>query len=160
MINYKIYSDGSCINNGLPTAIASWSYVVTDLDDNIIEASTGKLQGIQNNNRAELTAFIKVLKYIKQDRERNTYVVYVDYEALYLFCNGQCKPKSNIDLYREIRTLLRLCDGRVIVEKVKAHKTRHGIVNFINGLVDKLARKSLIFFTEENKQKSGDLALC
>lgn len=148
--NYNIFCDGSCINNGLPTAIASWSYVVTDLNNNILEASTGKVKGIQNNNRAELTGFIKVLQYIKQDREKNTYTVYIDYEALYLYCNGQCKPKSNLDLYKEIRTLLKICGDRVIVKKVKAHKTKDGIVNFINGLVDKLAKKSLVFFANDN----------
>lgn len=147
--NYKIFSDGSCINNGLPTAIASWSYVVIDLNNNVIEACTGKLKGLQDNNRAELTGFIKVLQYIKQDRDRNTYMVYVDYEALYLYCHGKCKPKANMDLYKEIRALLKICGDRVIVEKVKAHKTKDGIVNFINGLVDKLARKSLAFFTED-----------
>lgn len=153
MSNYNIFCDGSCVNNGLPTAIASWSYVVTDLDNNVFEACTGKVKGIQDNNRAELTGFIKVLQYIKQDREKNTYTVYVDYEALYLYCNGQCRPKANLDLYKEIRTLLRLCDNRVIVKKVKAHKTKYGIVNFINGLVDKLAKKSSIFFAEDDNTK-------
>ena len=148
--NYKIFSDGSCINNGLPTAIASWSYVVTDLNNNVIEASTGKVKGEQNNNRAELTGFIKVLQYIKQDRD--------NYEALYLYCHGKCKPKANMDLYKEIRALLRICGDRVIVEKVKAHKTKDGIVNFINGLVDKLARKSLAFFVEE-KNNTRDLVV-
>lgn len=156
--NYKIFSDGSCINNGLPTAIASWSYVVTDLNNNVIEASTGKVKGEQNNNRAELTGFIKVLQYIKQDRDKNIYTVYVDYEALYLYCQGKCRPKANMDLYKEIRALLRICGDRVIVEKVKAHKTKDGIVNFINGLVDKLARKSLAFFTEE-KNNTRDLVV-
>ena len=62
-----------------------------------------------------------------------------------------------MDLYKEIRTLLKICGDRVIVEKVKAHKTKDGIVNFINGLVDKLARKSLVFFAEDNKAR--DLAI-
>ena len=42
--------------------------------------STGK----QENNRAELTAFIKALSYIR---------VYVDFKAIYYY--GQTKPKTN-----------------------------------------------------------------
>lgn len=151
--DYKIYTDGACSNNGRSAALASWSYVVTDLHNNVIEARTGKLQGIQDSNRAELTAFIKVMQHIKNDRDKNTYIIYTDFEALYKFCHGENNPRTNLDLYKEIRILLNLCKDRVIVEKVKAHKTKDGIVNFINGLVDKLARKSLTFYDNNHKHR-------
>lgn len=144
MVNH-IYSDGSCINNGLENAIASWSYVVADENNNVIEACTGRVKGLQNNNRAELTAFIKALQYVRNERNCN-YIIHVDFEALYLYCQGKSKPKSNIDLYRQIEYLLNVCGDKITVEKVKAHKTQSSIVNFINGLVDKLARKSIELF--------------
>lgn len=144
MINH-IYSDGSCINNGLSNAVASWSYVVTDENSNVIEASTGKVKGLQNNNRAELTAFIKALQYVRNERNER-YIIHVDFEALYLYCIGKSNPKSNIDLYRQIEYLMKVCGDRITVEKVQAHKTQSSIVNFINGLVDKLARKSIELF--------------
>lgn len=148
-----IFSDGSCINNGLPDAIASWSYVVTDDNNNVIEASTGRVKGLQNNNRAELIAFIKALQYVRNERS-DEFVMHVDFEALYLYCNGKARPKTNLDLYRHIGYLMNVCGSRITVEKVKAHKTQNSIVNFINGLVDKLARKSIEIFGGER------LSLC
>jgi ribonuclease HI len=150
---YHIFSDGSCINNGLPDAIASWSYVVTNEDNNVIEASTGRVKGLQNNNRAELTAFIKALQYVRNERNEE-FIIHVDFEALYLYCNGKARPKTNLDLYRNIDYLLNVCSPRVSVEKVQAHKTQNSIVHFINGLVDKLARKSIQVFGGEG------LSLC
>lgn len=150
---YHIFSDGSCINNGLPDAIASWSYVVTDEDNIVLEASTGRVKGLQNNNRAELTAFIKALQYIRNERN-DEFIIHVDFEALYLYCNGKARPKTNLDLYRHIDYLLNVCCPRVTVEKVKAHKTQNSIIHFINGLVDKLARKSIQIFGGEG------LSLC
>lgn len=141
----NIYSDGSCINNGLENAVASWSYVVTDNSNNVTEACTGRVRGLQNNNRAELIAFIKALQYVRNER-KDEFVMHVDFEALYLYCNGMARPKTNLDLYRQIDFLLNACSGRVTVKKVKAHKTQSSIVHFINGLVDKLARKSLEIF--------------
>lgn len=152
MINH-IYSDGSCINNGLPNAIASWSYVVTDDKNDVLEACTGRVKGLQNNNRAELTAFIKALQFARNERNEK-FIMHVDFEALYLYCNGKARPKTNLDLYREIDYLMRACSSRIEVEKVKAHKTQYSITHFINGLVDKLARKSIELFG------NGGLSLC
>lgn len=144
---YHIYSDGACINNGLPDAVASWSYVVTNDNNTVIQACTGRVEGIQNNNRAELTAYINALRYVKENR--GEYTMHVDFEALYLYCNGKSRPKSNLDLYREIDRLNRHCHNKVVsVTKVRAHKTRSSVINFINGLVDKLARRSIDYFGE------------
>ena len=118
-----------------------------DSDNSIVTASTGRVEGAQNNNRAELTAFINALHYVRANRGQ--FVLHVDYEALYLYCNGQSKPKANKDLYREIDRIIRSCDTRVTVVKVEAHKTKSSIVNFINGIVDKLARRSIEHFGTE-----------
>lgn len=144
---YNIYSDGSCINNGLPEAIASWSYVVTVGTGSVIQACTGRVEGMQNNNRAELIAFIKALQHVRDNK--GNYIMHVDYEALYLYCNGKCNPKANRDLYRKIDSLLSYCGNRVTVTKVQAHKSKSSVVNFINGLVDRLARRSIEYFGEE-----------
>ena len=151
---YHIYSDGSCVNNGLPNAIASWSYVVVDENNNVQEACTGRVTGAQNNNRAELVAFIKALQYIRNERN-DSFIMHVDFEALYLYCNGKAKPKTNLDLYRNISYLLNICGSRLQVEKVKAHKTQNNIINFINGLVDKMARKSVQLFGGEGLSLCG-----
>ena len=137
---YVVYTDGSCINNGLPTAIASWSYIVTDSNDNVLEASTGKIVGPQNSNRAELTAFLKALQYIRNQRF-DKFIIRTDYEALVLFCKGSSHPKANHDLYKQIDYLYKLVQDRVIVEKVQGHQSHLSVANSMNGIVDKLARK-------------------
>lgn len=148
-MNKIIYSDGSCIKNGLENAVASWDYIVTDNNKDILEFGTGRVKGAQNNNRAELTVFIKVLQYVRNERN-DSFIINVDFQALYLYCNGRARPKSNLDLYNQIEYLLRVCGDRITVEKIKAHKTQDSISHFINGLVDKLARKSLEFFRSED----------
>jgi ribonuclease HI len=138
----KIFTDGACINNGLPNAVASWSYIVTDFHDNIITASTGKIVGIQDNNRAELHAFINALQFVKH--EQDYFKIYVDFEPLYLYCNGKAKARKNLDLYKTIDELLAKCSPRVEVAKVKAHRSSCGnIINIINNITDKIAKKSI-----------------
>ncbi|MDD7796312.1 RNase H family protein [Clostridium sp. 'White wine YQ'] len=148
-MNINIYSDGCCINNGLENAVASWSYVAVDENREIIRTSVGKVEGAQNNNRAELTAFINALQYVRNERNES-FTIHVDYEALYLYCNGKARPKSNLDLYRQINYLMNMCGDRITVEKVKAHKTRDSFSNFINGVVDTLAKKFLEFIANED----------
>lgn len=141
-----IYTDGSCINNGKANAIASWSYVVLDDNNNVIEMSTGRVPGKQDNNRAELTAFLKALRYIRTQRQEE-YIIYVDFEAIYLYYYGKTRPKANKDLYKEIEYILRICTEQIVcVKKVKSHQTRFDIVHFFNGLVDKIAQKSIELF--------------
>ena len=143
---YVVYTDGSCIGNGTPTALASWSYIVTDSNDNVIEASTGKLVGKQDSNRAELTAMLKALQYIRNQRY-DKFIIRTDYEALILFLKGSSHPKSNHDLYKQIDYLYKIVKDRVIIEKVQGHKSYQSIPNYINGMVDKLARKCSEIFS-------------
>lgn len=147
-MNKNIYSDGCCINNGLENAVASWSFVVLNENHEIIGACTGRVNGIQNNNRAELTAFIQALQYVRNERN-DVFTIHVDFEAIYLYCNGKARPKKNLDLYRQIDYLIGIVGDRVTVKKVKAHKTKESITHFINGLVDRLAKKSQEFFGSE-----------
>ena len=149
-MEYHIYSDGSCINNGLPSAIASWSYLVTDSKGNVIEACTGKIKGPQNSNRAELVAFIKSLGFVARTDRRSTFVIHVDYEAIYLYCNGKSNPKSNLDLYKEInRKLLQCKDREIEVVKVKAHTAGDSLKEFLNDTVDSLAKKTCLLFKKQ-----------
>lgn len=142
---YHIYSDGACINNGLPDAVASWSYVVADENDSIIQACTGRVEGKQDNNRAELVAYINALKYVKENKGQ--FIIHVDYQALYLYCNGKNRPKTNLDLYNEIDRLHKACSIKLAaVVKVQAHRSKSSVTNFINSLVDKMARRSIEFF--------------
>lgn len=147
-MQYHIYSDGSCVGNGLPTAVASWSYLVTDKSGNVVEACAGRINGQQNSNRAELVAFIKSLGYVLSN-SKHDFVIHVDYEAIYLYCNGKSNPKSNFDLYREINKRLLKCNDRIIVVKVKAHTSGDSIREILNDTVDGIARRACLLFKKQ-----------
>lgn len=132
----------------MPNAIATWGYVVMQ-GNNVTEAGTGRVIGIQDSNRAELTAFIKALQYVRNQKGK-MYVIYIDYEALFLYCNGKARPKKNLDLYKQINYLLEICKSRVRVEKVKAHKPNTAMSNFMNDVADNLAKKSIALLGAKN----------
>ena len=140
----NIYTDGSCVNNGLKTATAGWSFVVTTKEDNMLLASTGRVYGKQDNNRAELTALIRGLEYAKNDNRVHRgekYTIFTDFEMNYLLYKGKIEAKKNLDLINQIQALFRQCSDFVTVEKVKAHEQTN-MFEFINGIADKLARKN------------------
>lgn len=140
---FKIFCDGACINNGLATAKASWSYIVTNKKGAVIGASTGLVPGVQNNNRAELYGFINALKYITT--QEGFFEVYVDFELLYLYFHKQCKPKSNKDLFSTIDEMLDKCSPRVTVRKTKSHNRKGGLVGLLNNMVDVIAKKAQMY---------------
>lgn len=142
---HHIYIDGSCLNNGLPNAVATWSYVVTDEENNTVQACSGIAPGAQNNNRAELSAYIGALEHIVAKRNVQ-FTVHTDFEALYMYCNGSSIPKSNQDLYRQIDRLHKICGDRITVEKVKAHQSNGSMANVFNNMVDRLAKYSMSIF--------------
>lgn len=149
-VHHHIYIDGSCLNNGLPDAVATWSYVVTDECNNTVQACSGLVDGMQNNNRAELSAYIACLEHVVAKRNV-MFTIHTDFEALYLYCNGKANPKSNYDLYRQIDRLHKLCRDRIVVEKVKAHQNNGIVVNVFNNMVDRLAKRSMSIFTNKSK---------
>lgn len=139
-----IYTDGCYMCNSVESVPATWSFVITNENNNILEVCTGKVLGEkQDSNRAELTAFLKALQYIERTDE--DFTIRTDFEAVYLFANKKNRYRSNHDLYGEIAKILNTVDKTVVVEKVKAHSGKDA-VGFINNFVDKVAKKMQILF--------------
>ena len=66
---FKIFTDGSCKNNGRDDAVGGWAYVILDENDNIIKEDSAA-QYNTTNNRMEMTAVIEsvleLLSYLNE----------------------------------------------------------------------------------------------
>lgn len=138
-----IYTDGSFRNYSKQ---ATWSFTVADINNNPIEISVGKVSGVPDSNRAELTALLKALEYAEKKFKGN-FIIRTDYEVGYKFCSGEFVPKRNSkynDLYKAIYSLLRTNKGRVRVEKVKAahNQEEENKKDSLNELVDELTKRT------------------
>ncbi|HUT76081.1 MAG TPA: ribonuclease H, partial [Polyangia bacterium] len=122
------YTDGACIGNPGPAGLG---YTVIWPDGRRVER--GEPLGHGTNNIAELTAILRVLELLADDRERPV-VIHSDSEyAIGVLIRGW-KAKANQRLIQRIRAQL----GRfkaVELRKVPAHS---GVPD--NELVDGLAR--------------------
>jgi ribonuclease HI len=63
-IDYYLYTDGACINNGKENAIAGFGIY---FGENDIRNVSKRVQGKQSNNTAELTAIIETFPIIQPD---------------------------------------------------------------------------------------------
>ena len=131
----KVWTDGACINNGTPEAMAGWGvYFREDDDRNRHEP----LQGvIQTNQRAELRAAIYVLEYF--DRELDPPPIgkhrTLATDSMYVIKGSKAvrrwarqgwrtdkgKPVSNVDLWKRMAVAQALQQGLVKLEHVKGH---------------------------------------
>ena len=64
----KVFTDGSCINNGKPNAIAGIGIYFGELDTRNVSS---RIDGKQTNNTAELTAVIRVFDILRKEIECN-----------------------------------------------------------------------------------------
>ena len=142
MYNIKIYTDGACSGN--PGA-GGWAAVL------ICGELIKEISGYDNNttnNKMELTAVIKALKCIKQDKCRieifsdSAYVVNAfsqgwieKWQANSWRTNGK-KEVQNKHLWIELVELIR--SHTVIFNKVKGHSD-----DYYNNICDKLARQAI-----------------
>ena len=124
-MNYKIYTDGSCLGN--PGA-GGWAAIIVDADNHREEIFSGEAN--TTNNRMELTAAIRALEKISADDNVELFT-----DSSYLknaFTNGwlakwkrngwktaKKKPVLNKDLWLELDELI--SSRRVNFHWVKGH---------------------------------------
>ena len=89
----KVFTDGSCINNGKPNAIAGIGIYFGELDTRNVSSRIG---GKQTNNTAELSAVIKVFDILRQEIESKMDInIYTDSEYVRM-CAGSYGAKSEL----------------------------------------------------------------
>ena len=89
----KVFTDGSCINNGKPNAIAGIGIYFGDLD---VRNVSSRIGGKQTNNTAELTAVIRVFDILRREIENKMDInIYTDSEYV-MKCAGSYGGKSEL----------------------------------------------------------------
>lgn len=147
---YHVFTDGSCINNGKDEAKGG---IGIHFHENIHEDISEPLEGIQTNNRAELTAIIKTYEIIETLNNTNTvYYLYTDSEycinCITKYCeiweNNNWKKKGgeikNLDLIQLLWKLYNK-NNNIIFEHIRSHTGKTDFKSKGNEIADKLANK-------------------
>lgn len=102
---HTIHTDGSCINNGLPTARAGWSFVVKNPAGEVVHQDFGKLPGPkQGNQKAELYALYQAFVWMKNHPEIKA-TIYSDSRTAVCGITGENKRTANRDLWDPIEAM-------------------------------------------------------
>ena len=132
METLKIYTDGSCKNNGKTNAKASYAVFFSKSDHrNICEL----LSGEQTNNRAELSAIYKALQILYNDQtsKYKNIIIFTDslyslnsitiWSVLWKENNWKTKNKKDVknkDLIQDILSYIKLFPN-IKLQYIKAH---------------------------------------
>ena len=145
---YKLYTDGSCRNNGKKVNIGGWGFIIINPEDEK-EFSNSGFEKISTNNRMEVLAMINGLEHIVNNYETffcevftdSAYISncfeqkwYIDWEKK-SWKTSNDKPVKNKDLWEKLIPFF--FDKRFIFTKVKGHSG-----NRWNEEVDSIAKKA------------------
>lgn len=129
----SIYTDGACSNNGTKHANAG---IGIYFDGGEYKNISKEIDGIQTNNRAELTAIIEAMKIVECDEN---IIVFTDSQYAINGVSAKNKIFKNSDLFEEINHIMAARKGKTILRKVSGHS---GKIDG-NHMADLLAKKSL-----------------
>jgi ribonuclease HI len=137
----KVYTDGSCINNGKE---GSKGGIGIFFGDNDVRNVSKQLKSDKiTNNVAELSALNEALDILKD--EKGKVVVYTDSKYVILCCTSYGEKQSmknwlddipNKELVRIVYDKLK-CKDNIILEYVRGHNNNYG-----NEMADKLAKEA------------------
>lgn len=156
MREIHLYPDGSCLENGLPSARGGWGLPVIEggelvdkiLEDNkvvkclqggtVIEENIGKLRtGKQTNNRAEMEAFLQALIWVdSHDTSDMTITIHCDSEIVVKGVHGHSKRDANRDIWEQIEKMCTKLLGKFFLFHCEGHVDEYNI------LADKLAKQA------------------
>lgn len=131
----KIYTDGSCINNGKINSKGGWAFIIIDSNntDNIeylIYDSGFELN--TTNNIMELKAVINSLKSYNHS---DNFTIYTDSKYVINCATGIYKRNLNIDLWNDYDNISK--NKNINFIWVKGHSG-----DYYNELVDKMAKSA------------------
>ena len=148
-IDYYVYTDGSCINNGKHNAIAGIGIFFQINDHRNVSK---KIEGKQTNNTAELLAIIETFPIIKNDilNKRNITII-SDSEYAIKCATTYGEKHYNKNYISDIpnKELVKLIYetykdiSNVHFQHVKAHTNNNDIHSIGNMYADKLANQAI-----------------
>jgi ribonuclease HI len=156
-MDYYVYTDGACSNNGRPNAKAGYGIYFGENDTrNVSKAIIGK----QTNNIAELTAIIESYSLIEADLVSGKTICIMSDSIYAIRCAGEygekCsrknwgvgkkKPIPNVllvkkafELYKDSLSGGMSSGGQVVFKHVLAHTGKRDVHSIGNDWADKLA---------------------
>jgi ribonuclease HI len=145
MRNLDVHTDGSCLNNGKPSAKGGWCFIIAKGGKKeSIKIEYGKLRaGNQTNNRAELEAIYQALLWIDEFDDGDTsYTIYSDSRLVVEGIDGSSARNANRDIWSSIEAICDKYTGRINIQHIDSHNTDSDEpMYFYNRMADKLARK-------------------
>ena len=135
----EVYTDGSCLGN---PGEGGWAFLILKGDQLISKSGSAKNS---TNNRMELTAAIKALEYLKDEKIlkintdssylKNGINLWIDNWKKNNWLNSKKEQVKNKELWMELELLTKNKD--IYWNWVKAHND-----NKFNNMVDNLAREA------------------
>lgn len=158
-IDYYVYTDGACINNGKKNAKAGIGIYFGENDKRNVSK---RVDGKQTNNTAELTAIIETYKIIKKDIKLKKNIVIFTDSSYALKCIGSYGEKLDLKEWKDdipnkelVKKIYEIYKNIKNVEfrYIKAHTGKNDIHSIGNENADKLARMSI---SERNERNNGN----
>ena len=144
-----VYTDGACVHNGRPNAKAGVGVYFGKNDPRNVSE---RLVGEQTNNRAELTAILKVFSIMGKEILRgDAIIIYTDSEysinCLTIWGKkwaslGWKVNKKNLDLVKEGYQYFQKYSN-VTLEHIRSHTGKQDVHSLGNEMADKLATESI-----------------
>lgn len=151
-MNIKIFTDGSCTNNGMDNSYGSYAFLILLNDQHFHEQSEFIVN--TSNNKTELLAMLKSLEYIKNCCVQDviTITIYSDSKYAILrasqflnnpeFTKEKLQEMPNRELLQEF-TYLKL-PIKVDFKWVKGHSKDLDILTEYNNYVDNLCTQEIV----------------
>lgn len=144
-----VYTDGSCINNGMSNAKAGIGIFFKDNDKRNVSSV---FDGLQTNNIAELKAIYKVLSILKKEISENKHIIIYSDSKYAIRCfteygeklskNNWSENVPNLDLIKECYTEFSKKKNIKLIH-IKAHTNKKDIHSYGNSQADNLAYKAI-----------------
>jgi ribonuclease HI len=148
-VDYCVYTDGACSNNGKKNAIAGIG-IFFGVDD--VRNTSKKIEGKQSNNTAELSAIVETYHIIKDDIINGKKIAIVSDSQYAIWCVSSygekcCKKNWNVDIPNKelVKTAYELYKNipNIRFIHIKAHTDNTDIHSLGNHNADRLANMAV-----------------
>ena len=146
MIDYYVYTDGACPNNGRPGAVSGIGIYFGEGDQRNVSQ---RIEGKQTNNTAELGAVLCLYPLIRSDLDAGKQVGVVTDSIYAIRCAttygerceaaGWKKDIPNKDMVRQVYERYKYYGDKVKFIHVLAHTGKTDVHSIGNAAADKLA---------------------
>lgn len=144
-VDYYVYTDGACVNNGKKNAKAGYGIYFGENDKRNVSK---RIIGKQTNNVAELTAIIETYKIIENDINSKMNIVIFTDSKYALKCVGSYGKKQELNDWKDdipnkelVKQIYTIYKGIKNVEfrHIRAHTGKEDIHSIGNDNADRLA---------------------